>query len=364
MRKIKLRIKRFFLGSVAACFLFTACEPDPVKIKGPSFHGSAGVFILNEGSFMGENESLSFYDYRNKVVFNQVFFTANKVPLGDVAQSMTFCEEKGFIVVNNSAKIWCINADDAIITGIITGLESPRNMLIVNERKAFVSDLYARKIYVVDPNELVVTGSIETDNHSGRYHQHSAEQMVLVDNKIFAACWSFDNMILVIDEQTDCVTDSIVVTKQPNSMVVDSNEDLWILSDGGFPGSSYGVEIPALARINTATYEIEKEFRFPSVDQSPDNLCINNSGDTLYFLNTGVYKMSVYAESLPTVPFISTYGRQFYSLGIDPASSDIYVADAVDYQQEGIIYRYRADLQLTDSFRVGIIPGDFYFTEK
>ena len=74
--------------------------------------------------------------------------------------------------------------------------------------------------------------------------------------------------------------------------------------------------------------------------------------------------MSIYSEIMPVVPLIEENNHQFYSLGIDPASSDIYVADAIDYQSAGIIYRYRADLQLADSFSVGIIPGDFYFTQE
>ena len=351
-----------FTWWMALCLVLPACDPDPVKIAGPAFNGSAGVYILNEGNFMYENSSLSFYDYKKKEVYNHIFLTANKIPLGDVAQSITFYRDKGFIVINNSAKIYCINPDDATIAGKITGFESPRHILILDDRKAYVSDMYARKIFIADPSEMVITGSIDTDNHSGLYYQHSAEQMVRAGEKIFAACWSFDNTILVIDLHSDRVTDSVTVARQPNSMVVDGNDDLWVLSDGGFDGSSYGVEIPELVRINTLTHSIEKVFRFLSQDLSPDNLCINISRDTLYFLNRGVYKMSIYAESLPGEPVIEEKGRQFYSLGIDPYSSDIYVADALDYQQEGVIYRYSAALLLVHSFRVGIIPGDFYFT--
>ncbi len=101
---------RYFLpGCIVTALILSSCEPDPVKIKSPAFRGSEGVFILNEGNFMNENASLSFYDYKKNEVFNQIFFTANQVPLGDVAQSMTFYGDKGFIVVNNSAKIGAID---------------------------------------------------------------------------------------------------------------------------------------------------------------------------------------------------------------------------------------------------------------
>jgi hypothetical protein len=37
----------------------------------------------------------------------------------------------------------------------------------------------------------------------------------------------------------------------------------------------------------------------------------------------------------------------------------VYVADAIDYVQQGMIYRYSKDRELIDKFYVGIIPGAF-----
>jgi hypothetical protein len=46
-------------------------------------------------------------------------------------------------------------------------------------------------------------------------------------------------------------------------------------------------------------------------------------------------------------------------LTVSPKNGDVYVADAIDYQQQGMIYRYTEAGELVDEFYVGIIPGAF-----
>ncbi len=209
-----------------------------------------------------------------------------------------------------------------------------------------------------------ITGSIDVNNHGQDFYQHPTEQMVQYDKYVYTNCWSFDNKILVIDSEKDRVVDSIEVLKQPNSMVLDKNRSLWVLTDGGYEGSPYGYEPPGLLRIDAGSEQVVTVFRF-GAGELPSGLKINGSGDTLYFLNRHVYRQTVEPGSSPELfvksPYPEDYPGGFYGLGVDPETSEIYVSDAGDYVQRGMVFRYRPDGFPLDTFQAGIIPGNFCF---
>jgi len=356
-------MKNFLFLIICVLGLFS-CAKSPIDTVFFDFTGNSGVYIVNEGNFMYGNSSLSFYDPITKRVVNHVFQARNGAPLGDVAQSMIIWNNLGFIVINNSGKIYIIDSSTAEYKGQITGLSSPRYIHVINSQKAYITDLYARKITIFNPTTFEKTGIIKVGNSKSEFNQHSTEQMIQYKNLVFTNCWSYDNKILVIDSNTDQLVDSIEVLKQPNSMVIDRNNKIWVITDGGFEGSPYGYEQAGLLKIDAETHEIERLFRFTLGDH-PLNLCINPSKDTIFFLNRHVWKMAVSEKRLPEKPFIaseytsSTGG--FYSLGIDPVSSEIYLGDAIDHRQNGMVRRYASSGKLIDEFKVGISPGDFAF---
>ncbi|MCF8226692.1 MAG: YncE family protein [Bacteroidales bacterium] len=325
---------------------------------------NSGVFIVNEGNFTYGNASLSFYDYESAEIHNDIFYLTNGIPLGDVAHSMNVRDSLGYVVINNSGKIYVFNIHTFAYDGKITGFVSPRYLHFLNDSKAYVTDLYAKSVSILNPSEYTIDGSIDVSNNETNYYQHPTEQMVQYDKFVFTNSWSFDNKVLVINSETDELVDSISVVKQPVSMVIDRFNKIWVLCDGGIEGHPFGRETPGIVKINAATREIEKLIRFKD-DDHPGDLKINGTGDTLYYINRHVYQLPVHADEAPKIfiesPHPENYSGGFYSLGVDPYNSHLFVADAIDHVQRGLVYRYHPSGTPVDTFKVGINPGDFCF---
>ncbi len=361
--KFKIK-KRLYIPSLLFMLILfgISCKktlpPEIVEYK-----KSKGVFICNEGNFTYGNASLSFYEPETETVSNNIFYNANNFPLGDVCMSATIKDSLIFLVINNSGKISVINTKTFKHEATVTGLTSPRYILMISNTKAYITDLYDKNITIINPETFQKTGSVFIGN--------GTEQIVRYKNTAFVTGWSYNNKVYKIDIDTDKLVDSLTVTKQPNSIVLDKNNKLWVLSDGGFSGIPGGQEIPALTKIDAETFNIEKIINFPSTETSPSRLSLNGTRDTLYFINgswggtadteKGIFRMSVNSENLPTAAFIPQNEKLFYGLGIDPVTSGIYVSDAKDYIQKGIIYYYKPEGTLQDSFKTDIIPSYFCF---
>jgi DNA-binding beta-propeller fold protein YncE len=276
--------------------------------------------------------------------------------LGDVAQSMVIRDSIGWIVVNNSHVVFAININTFKEVGRITNLTSPRYIHFISDEKAYITQIWDNRIFIVNPKKYEITGYIECPGME--MENGSTEQMVQFGDYVFVNCWSNQNRILKIDTRSDAVVDELIVGIQPTSLRLDCNNKLWTITDGGSEDSPYGYEAPSLYCIDAESFTIEKEFKFDYGD-TPSEVQLNGSKDKLYWINDDIWEMDVTADQTPVRPFLPYKGTIYYGLTVDPHSGDVYIADAIDFVQPGMIYRYSEDGELLDEFYSGVIPGAF-----
>ena len=154
------------IAIAAILLLSTSCMKWDYGLE-ESFDTSAsgeGLFICNEGNFQYGNATLSYYDPATKTVQNEVFYRANAMKLGDVCQSMIIRNGIGWVIVNNSHVVFAIDINTFKEVGRITNLTSPRYIHFISDEKAYITQIWDNRIFIVNPKRYEITGYIEVPN--------------------------------------------------------------------------------------------------------------------------------------------------------------------------------------------------------
>lgn len=330
---------------IALSLCIIACED--IDNTRPQVILQSDVVVLNEGNFGQGNATIDFYNSTDQSFQKDVFRSNNQGrPIGDVVQSMYTEDNLGYIVVNNSQKVEIVELSSFKSVGVIQGLNSPRYFLSIDADKAYVSDLYEDAIYMVSKSRQAIIGRIPTGGWT--------EKMLKIEDTVYVMDMT-NNELIRIDANEDSIMSRTLLRRQPSNLVADKNNRLWVMCTGGFDEVN-----PILYQLSSSG-SIIKNIEFQSINESPGNLVIAENGEDMFYINQGVYHIHINDTLLESAPIIPANGQLFYALAIHPVSSELYVSDAIDYQQNGIIYRYTQSGQLVTQFKAGIIPGSFEF---
>ncbi len=357
---MKINFKLLLLITIPVISLSSCSKDNKKDFKVDYF--TNGVYVVNEGSYGAGNSSVSYLNLQAGTMSNDVFAISNGFPLGDVAQSMTILNNKGYIVVNNSQKIEVVDLNNMLSIATITGFQSPRYFISSNN-KGYVSDWFDNNIKVIDLSTNTITNTIPTGN--------GPEQMVINSNKLFVVNvggFGTDNTVTVIDLVSETVLTTVTVGVNPNSICTDANGKIWVLCSGStgpdFTGGTADDIAGSLWKVNSSNQTIETSLPMGQFEH-PVKLTKNGAGTDLYFLNgsdayTGkVCKTSISNPSVSgLVPLVD---RLFYGLGVHPVYGTIYGGFVPGFTQNGHIFRYELSGNLIDSMEVGIAPNFFVF---
>ena len=346
---------------LAVSIAFFSCKkdkPDEGNNNLPTVSASK-VLIVCEGSLGNGNAELSVYDPIADSVFNDVFKTANKQPLGDIFQSIYKHNDDYFLSVNNSDKIAVIESKNWKQKATIA-VSKPRYIVAVNDHKAYVGSLFSNKIYVINTNNFSVEKEIKMPFQN-------VEGMLMTDGFAYVCCWDTAcNKLYQINTNNDEITDSInLAGSAPQSILMDKENKAWVMG-----GNVYKNKKTNLTRIDLSSKKAVRSYIYTTAVEAIKP-CFNKGKDTLYFLkvnysggslNNGVFRMSIIDPILPEIAFIPCQTNQyFWALGIDPASGNIYVGDPKGFVQKSSVSIYNQKAIFQKYFNAGLGISSFYF---
>lgn len=355
------KLNFFYLAVLATFASFTSCKKEEPKIYDTYLNGA---FITNEGSWGSSNASLSFFDSEKEEVLNDVFYSVNERVIGDLLQSATIYGNKIFMIVNSSNKIEVASYINMEEIATVEDLSGPRYMTVYNHKGYVTQWGNGGQVKVLNLSDY----SIETTIDVGT----GPEQIVEAGGYLFVANageYGVDSVLSVIDPSTNTVVKSIVVGDNPMEMVIDANDDLWVLCYGYTQyDENWAVvsQTPSkLVKVDVATQEKVSELAI-STFKHPMNLDISADKETIYYGGDysfqGIYAVDITATQLDSVALIDET-KTFYGFNVNPTTGDIYALEAPTFTEGGTLYIYSSSGSLKDSYTVGIGPKSVVFVD-
>lgn len=354
-----MNFKKLFFAAISASFFITSCTDDDA-IETHLGDYDNGAIILNQGGFGSGNASLSYLSNDLNTFQNNTFALVNpSIILGDTAQNLGFYNDLAYIVLNGSNKIEIINrySLDHVAT-ISTGLSNPRYIEFARG-KGYVTN-WGNGSSTSDDYVAVIDLATNTISTTIAVAE-GPEQILAHNNKLYiahAGGFGYGNTISVINATNDSVQTTITVGDVPNSL---QEEDGYLYVICGGKASWTGDEtLGKLVKIRLSNNTVTNSIDFPE-GEHPSNLEIENNS-LYYTVDSGIYKTTLSATSLPTEELFSTTSQGVYgvySFAIN--NNKIYIGDAVDYSSNGKIYVYSLTGELLTEKTTGVIPAGFYF---
>lgn len=360
-----------------------SCKPQPSPVDPGTFNLGSGVLVLNEGVYQfSDGGSLTFYDPEADTVANKLFYKVNGIPIGDVPESMALLDGKLYIVVNSSNYIYKVDANTLALDTTkpyqLVDFYSPREMHIVAPNKAYVSDLIGKGLWIINPQDMTHCGFVETGK--------TTEKMVQVGNELYVSNWSNyyfpameKNTVQVVDINNDVKVAEIRVGKEPNTMVVDKNNHVWVLCEGA-TWQDDG-EKPTMWEIDPMLKTAQCRYTFDDVVDpetgevihfAASNIKADPTGRYFYVIvshvdedgdasDSEIRRFDVETQQFSETFCISSEGDTFYNMAVDPRTGEIYVSRIGNPVAPGMVYRYTADGVLLSSFKADIFPSAMLF---
>lgn len=356
----------YFCGALLT--VLTSCKPDDGGGEPPAPSPRKAVIGIQGQSINGIS-TVAEYDITNQTLDNNLYRKRNLQPIGSSMQDILIDEDTRLIyfVVPGSSEIVVANMDTYELIRNIRDVqgEGLRRMVKVGDYKYYVSSFDEDGVYVLKGQRNNVRDVIETGT--------DPEAMLVHENYVFVANtggYGFDSTVTIINSLVDTVVTTLQVGIDPNSMVIDAENRLWIMCSGRFNtqnpllsgiGSLYRYHLDSLkmAIDSNATIPLDTVFYFTDNQIRPTDLVIDQQGQKLYYLGGApvgdLFSMNTYAPRVSETPAVT---GDFYALSFDEEASDLYALQTggFDYNENGRVIIYNPDMNEKNRFIIGVKP--------
>ncbi len=350
---------------VSTSVWFSSCDKDDDDNKQKTVSSTKKVFILNEGSYMGNNSTLDVYYPNGENAYqSKVYANTNLEVIGDTGQDIVYYGGRIYLSVFGSNYLAKLDLTGKVLEKYsFSESEGQPRYLAVKDGFVYVS-LYSGQIAKFD------TTSIATITTTVDIQGSHLEKIYINGDKLYAAIAgdynvAYDNRIAVVDLTNFSFNQHITIGEDPtyvlangnNIYAIHYNTTTWIQELIDFNISSKTSNVyENIAKINISDnilYYIKSETEYSSDYSSPTT-------------NTSFYKSNI-GDTVEQSEFLDLSNSSelsssiIYMFEIDPDNGDFYIG-TTDYNTNGTIYRFDKNGKFIEKFETsGINPNKAIF---
>lgn len=363
-------MRKVIFSFLSLSLILSACKEDD-KTAAP-IESARKAIIGIEGISPNGISSLAYYDIAGQFIENNVFRKTNINPLGAQLNDMMIDEERGrlVLVVPGSDKLLFTSLADLTLEKQVGNLMQIKNIAKTAPDEYYISSWELDGVYVLNANngnvkkEVLVGGRGPTD--------------ILVYNDLAfvtnTGAFLFDSTVTILRTSLDTIITNLSVGGKPNSMVIDADNNLWILNGGKVDnlnpfasgvGSLFRYQLDSITMAIDSGWVITPDTVMYFTDNllKPHSLTINPEGNEIFYIGnspTGsIFRMSTFANKVEESPFIM---GNYYNLAFDEIELELYamrIPDNVD--KDGDLQVYSPSGNLKTSIKIGVKPKNVVF---
>lgn len=371
-------MKKLLFAFGLLAFTLSSCGDDPGSDDtsnggGNNVPGQRQALIGIEGTSPNGISTLASYNITNQQVENNLYRKANINPMGSQMSDMMIDDENRILsfVLPGSDKIVFADLDDYTLIG------STQNLLRVNKvaktaaNRYYVSSAEIEGVYIVNPlNQNLVEEFIIYGTNPTAIMVHDDLAFVAITGDAIV----MDSTLAIMRTGVDTLITKLNVGRFPNSMVVDNDNNMYVLCAGDFNASNPAISgIGSLWKYNLDTLQMaidsslaitpDTVLYFTDNQLKPHSLTFDPNGNTLYYIGSeptgNIYSMSINSNRVSENPIVS---GNYYNIAFDAVDQELYgLRTPNDITKDGDLQVFDPVGNLKTSIRVGVKPRDVAF---